>query len=235
MILSEAEAKSITNKILALSKAESCIVTISGGEERNVRFAQNMATTNGSPSSLDIGVESHFGKKSGTATGTDISDEALAALVAASEKTAKLAPANPEFMPPIGPQQYATGSSFSPATQATTSDMLATAIQPVLAQAEAQKLQASGFLNLGVSFSSFGNSKGLFVYDQGTDVLHTVTARTPDGTGSGWGAQRISISARWTWAAWEAWPSTRRCAPKSRSSWSRDPIPSSWNPRRFPT
>ncbi len=92
MILSEADARSITKKILALSKADSCTVTIGGSEERHVRFAQNMATTNGSPSSLGIGVESHFGKKSGSASGTDLSDDALAALVAASEKTAKLAP-----------------------------------------------------------------------------------------------------------------------------------------------
>ena len=186
MILSEADAKSITEKILALSKADSCIVTVAGSEERHVRFAQNMATTNGSPSGIEVGVESHFGKKSGSSSGTDLSDDALAGLVAASESTAKLAPENPEFMPPIGPQTYPTGTAFSPATQATTSVMLASAIQPVLKQAQAQNLQASGFLNIGTSFSSFANSKGLFVYDQQTDVLHTVTARTPDGTGAGW-------------------------------------------------
>ena len=186
MILSEADAKSITDKILALSKADSCIVTLDGAEERHVRFAQNMATTNGSPSALDVSVESHFGKRSGSASGTDLSDDALAALVAASEDTAKRAPENPEFMPPIGPQKYTTGSGFSTATQTTTSDMLAAAIQPVLQRAQKQDLQASGFLNIGTSFSSFGNSAGLFVYDRGTDVLHTVTARTADGTGAGW-------------------------------------------------
>ena len=57
----------ITNKLLALSKADSCLVTISGSEERHVRFAQNMATTNGSPSALDLSVESHFGLRSGSA------------------------------------------------------------------------------------------------------------------------------------------------------------------------
>jgi len=186
VILSEADARSITNKILALSKADSCIVTLDGSEERHVRFAQNMATTNGSPSSLDIGVESHFGKRSGSASGTDLSDDALAALVAAAEDTAKRAPENPEFMPPVGPQTYPTGSSFSTATQGTTSDMLASAILPVLQKAQARNLQASGFLDIGTAFSSFANSSGLFVYDQGTEVLHTVTARTPDGTGSGW-------------------------------------------------
>ncbi len=186
MILSEADARNLTAKIVALSKADSCIVTLDGSEDRHVRFAQNMATTNGSPSSLDISVESHFGKRSGSAAGTDLSDDALAALVAASESTAKLAPENPEFMPPIGPQKYVAGTAFAAATQAATSAMLAAAIQPVLLEAQAKNLQASGFLDVGTSFSSFGNSKGLFVYDRETDVLHTVTARTPDGTGAGW-------------------------------------------------
>jgi predicted Zn-dependent protease len=186
VILNEADARAITNKMLSFSKAESCIVTVGGAEERHVRFAQDMATTNGAPNSLGVSVESHFGLKSGGASGTDVSDDALAALVAASEDTAKLAPDNPEFMPPIGPQKYATGTAFSPNTQAATSGMLASAIQPVLKQAEAQNLQASGFLNIGTSFSAFANSKGLFVFDQQTDVLHTITARTPDGTGSGW-------------------------------------------------
>ena len=79
MILNEADARGITAKILGLSKADSCIVTLGGSEERHVRFAQNMATTNGSPSSLGVGVESHFGKKFGSASGTDLSDDALAA------------------------------------------------------------------------------------------------------------------------------------------------------------
>ncbi len=186
MILNEADAKGITDKILALSKADSCVVTLDGSEERHVRFAQNMATTNGSPTGLDVSIESHFGKRLGSASGTDLSDDALAALVAASEDTAKRAPENPEFMPPIDPQKYADATFFSPATQAASSDMLATAIQPVLQKAQAQNLQGSGFLNIGTSFSSIANSKGLFAYQQGTDVLHTVTARTPDGTGAGW-------------------------------------------------
>ena len=186
MILNESDAQGITNKILALSKADSCIVTISGSEERHVRFAQNMATTNGSPSSLDISVESHFGKKSGSSSGTNLDDDALAALVAASESTAKLAPENPEFMPPIGPQKYPACTGFSANTLATTSDMLAGAILPVLKQAEGKNLQASGFLDIGTGFSSFANSKGLFVYNQQSDVLHTITARTPDGLGAGW-------------------------------------------------
>jgi len=186
MILNEADAQDITKKIVTLSKADSCIVTLDGYENRHIRYAQNMATTNGSPSGIGIGVESHFGKRVGSASGNDLSDDGLAALVASSESTAKLAPENPEFLPPLGQQKYASGTAFSPATQSASSEMLAGAIQPALQQAQAKNLQASGFLQIGTSFSSFATSRGLFVYDRETDALHTITARTPDGTGSGW-------------------------------------------------
>jgi len=196
MILNETDARGITDKILALSKADSCTVSISAFEGRHIRYAQNMATTNGAPGGFEISVESHYGKRAGSATGTDLDDKALATLVTDSEATAQRAPENPEFMPPLGPQKYPAGTAFFPGTQNTTSNQLAAAIQPVLQQAEAKNLQASGFLQLGTSFSSFATSKGLFVFDQETDVLHTVTARTPDGTGSGWAGTTLNDFSR---------------------------------------
>ncbi|HUB67098.1 MAG TPA: TldD/PmbA family protein [Candidatus Methylacidiphilales bacterium] len=186
MILNESDAQALANKVLALSKADSCTVTIGGYESRHIRYAQNMATTNGAPGGIEVRVESHFGKRSGATSGTDFGDDALAVLVAASEKTARLAPENPEFMPPLGPQKYAAGTGFSPVTESATSAMLASAIGPVLREAQAKNLQASGFLRTDVSFSAFATSNGLFAYDRQTGVLHTVTARTPDGTGAGW-------------------------------------------------
>jgi predicted Zn-dependent protease len=186
MILTEADTRALSQRVLGLSKADSCIVTISGGEGRHIRFAQNRATTSGAPSSLSIGVESHFGRHSGSTSGSDLSDDGVAALVAASEAIARRAPENPEFMPPLGPQTYAPTANYAEATRRATPDQLAAAIAPVLQEAEAKKLQSSGFLQAETEFSSFATSKGLFIYDLGTDVLQTITARTPDGTGSGW-------------------------------------------------
>jgi predicted Zn-dependent protease len=195
MILNRAEAQSLTSKIIGMSKADSCIVTISGGDSCHIRYAQNMATTSGAPGDIEVSVESHYGKRSGSASGTDLGDDALVALVAASEKTARFAPENPEFMPPLGAQKYAPETGFSPATQAVTSEQLAGAIGPVLQQAQAKNLQASGYLETGAEFSAFATSAGLFAYDIGTNVLHTVTARTPDGTGSGWaGTEHFDFS-----------------------------------------
>jgi predicted Zn-dependent protease len=186
-MLSQDDCRALSQKILALSKADSCIVTLGSSEGRHLRFAQNMATTAGAPNSVSVSVESHFGKRSGAATGTDFSDDALAALVAQAEATAKLAPENPEFMPPIDAQQkYVAGSGYAAATASATSEQMASAMLPALQEAQGKNIQAAGFLELGTGSGSFANSNGLFVYDQGTSVLHCITARTPDGTGSGW-------------------------------------------------
>ena len=186
MILTEAEALERTKKIMSLCHADSCLVTLDGFDQRHVRFAQNMATTSGAPSGVSITVEAHYGQKSGSATGTDFDDAALKKLVAQAEDTAQRAPANPEFMAPLGPQQYLSGTAFFPSTRDTSSAALAAAVHPVMQEAAAKNLQSSGFLQTNCTFSSLATSKGLWVYDQGTDVLHTVTARTPDGTGAGW-------------------------------------------------
>jgi predicted Zn-dependent protease len=195
MILTETDARALSRKVLGFSKAEACLVTLGGGEGRHIRFAQNRATTSGAPSSLSIGVESHFGQRSGSASGTDLSDAGLAALVLASETIARRAPENPELMPPLGPQTYPTGANYAEATRRAAPDQLAAAIAPVLAEAEAKQLQSSGFLQAEAAFSSFATNRGLFVYDLGTDVLQTITARTPDGTGSGWaGAAHVDFT-----------------------------------------
>ena len=195
MILNEADARALSHKVLGMSKAQACLVSISGGEGRHIRFAQNRATTSGAPSSLSISVESHFGQRSGSASGTDLSDDGLYAVVQASEDVAQRAPENPELMPPLGPQEYQESADYADATRRATPDQMAAAIAPVLAQAEARQLQSSGFLQAEAGFSSFATSKGLFVYDLGTDALQTITARTPDGTGSGWaGAAHVDFS-----------------------------------------
>jgi predicted Zn-dependent protease len=186
MMMSEADARTLAQKILGLSKAGACTVSIGGGEGKHVRFAQNRATTSGAPSSRSVSVESSYGQRSGSASGSDLSDAGLLALVRAAEDVAQRAPENPEFMPPLGPQAYAPTAAFASATRDATPEQLAAAVAPVMREAAAKNLQSSGYLELGAGFSALATSNGLFAYDQATNALHTVTARTSDGTGSGW-------------------------------------------------
>ena len=188
-ILTEQEAKSLIDKILSFSKADEVNVTLNGGRSGNIRYARNTVSTNGETDNLSIAVTSVYGKRSGTATGNEFNDAALEQVVRRSEEMARLAPENPEYLPALGPQQYGKGSNFS---ESTANIDPVFRVDAVLASIEActkQKITAAGFLQDNAGFVAIGNNKGLFGYNKSTSGEFTVTARTADERGSGFGAQ----------------------------------------------
>ncbi len=104
MWLAPNDAKLLADRLLARSNANHCIIRISGGDSVNLRFARGNATTNGARSTLRVRVESHFGRRSGSASVTGLDEKALEEAVPRSEDMARSAPENPELMPPLGPQ-----------------------------------------------------------------------------------------------------------------------------------
>ncbi len=189
MIVTEAEAKRITSKVLALSKADSCVATLTGHERGNIRFALNNVTTSGFQDGVSLRVESHFGKRSGSASTNELDDRAIEAVVRKAEQIARLAPENPEFLPPLGPQEYLSSRVYVETTAKVRPDKLATLCAPVIQEADRGGVTAAGFLEAGAGFDAMATSKDLFVFEPSTSTRFTVSARTSDGTGSGWAGQ----------------------------------------------
>jgi predicted Zn-dependent protease len=186
MILSRSQSKKILDQVRAASKADSWVATVSGTDRRHVRFALNSVTTSGEQDDVTLSVTSHFGKRSGTAATNELDSKSIVAAVAKSEQIARLAPENAEFMPPLGPQKYVDGKAFNDATAKAAPEKLATLSQPVLKEANNKNVIAAGFFQVAADSSAYATSNDLLVQDQTTHSLFTVTARSPDGTGSGW-------------------------------------------------
>src|SRR6478609_1838862 len=111
-ILSRDEAKSLVDRVIKMSKAESIQVNIGGGYSANVRFADNQMSTAGGVTDFTVVIQSAFGKKHAVVTVNNIADEALQRAVTQSEALAKLAPDDPEAMPALPPQQYAEVNGY---------------------------------------------------------------------------------------------------------------------------
>ena len=89
------------------SKAEACEANLNGNTGGNIRYARNTRVDQRARTDdMTLAVQSSFGKRSGTATINEFDDASLEKAVRRSEELARLAPENPEFMPPLGPQQY---------------------------------------------------------------------------------------------------------------------------------
>ncbi len=188
MTLSADEARAITAKILSRSRAGSCSVWIGGGDESNLRFAKNSATTNGRKRRLSVNIESRFGERSGSATATGLDDASLTAAQARSEEIARIVPPNPESLPPLGPQGYEPARVFDEATASIPAARLAEAAEAVIARAHQHNLDSGGFTSAGHSFSACATSAGLFAYTPRTSGTLSATCRNKAGTWSGWAA-----------------------------------------------
>jgi predicted Zn-dependent protease len=186
MLLTSSDAKVVTDRLLARSKADHCIVRLKGGERINLRFARGSATTNGDRSDLRVTVESHFGHRSGAASVSGLDEQAFAAVVARSEEIARLAPENRELLPPVGPQTYPAGAGYDAATAAVRAEKLAAVSKPVIDEAARRAIDVAGYCMTGTGFDAMATSAGQFAHDARTGAEFTVTARNKSGTWSGW-------------------------------------------------
>ena len=184
-LFAEAEAREIIARVLRRSKAEGCEVSIGASNTGNVRFARNAVSTSGTTTNSALSVRSSFGRRSGFASANAFDDETIARVVAASEALARLAPEDPEFMPPLGPQVYQPGTAWAETTAALDGTQRAAAARTGIDAAKQAGCVGAGYLDHTAGVSAFGNSAGLIAYHRETSSNYTITMRTPDGAGSG--------------------------------------------------
>ncbi|TLU61301.1 TldD/PmbA family protein [Thalassotalea litorea] len=185
-ILTEQKAKQLLTKVIGFSKADEVECNLDGQVGGNIRYARNTVSTAGEQSDLVLAVQSTFGKRTGVATINEFDDASLQKVVERSEELAKLAPENPEYMPLFGEQKYLKSNTFFDTTANVTPADRAQAADDSIQPSIKNKLTASGFLEETVGFSAIMNNKGLFAYNQASNVDFSVTIRTNDGKGSGW-------------------------------------------------
>jgi predicted Zn-dependent protease len=184
--ISREDAQALATRILALSTAGEARVTIGSGARGNTRFAENQISTAGDNTNTTVVVRSVVGSKIGQAATNRLDEAGLKAVVASSERLARLSPDDPELMPELEPQQYQEGKGWSASTARLDPALRAAAVGSITEPARVAGLVSTGYLETRATATAVANTRGLFAYGRDTDVVLTTTVRTPDGAGSGW-------------------------------------------------
>jgi len=192
MIWTRDQAKQLTDRALALSKADQMLLVVNGSERGNVRFARNTATTAGASSGVNLAITSSFGKRAGTVTTAQFDDDSLQRAVRAAEEIARLSPENPEAMPVLGPQTFGSSTAFFDDVAGASPDWRASSVETAISLSKKQEVVSAGFVETQAAMQAIASSKGLFAYDRYTAADYNLTARTPDGTGSGWASRSFN-------------------------------------------
>jgi predicted Zn-dependent protease len=188
-ILQKEEAQALLKKAIQFSKADECQISLNGREGGNIRYALNAVSTAGDISTLSMGITSVFGKKSASTSIDEFDDASLERAVRRSEELALLAADNPEHMPMLGPQDFPESTTYNSDTASVGPDKRAELVFNSLKASSESHLLAAGFLENTTEFTAILNSKGLFAYNKGTDIIFSVTTRNAEGTESGYAAR----------------------------------------------
>ena len=192
MIWTREQARALIDRTLSLSKADETLVTLTGGDRANVRFARNSVTTSGASSGYSLAIQAKFGQRIGTVTASEFSDAALQRAMRNAEEIARLTPENPEAMPFVGAQTYADIKTYFDDTADAAPEWRAGAVKAALDAAKVKSVDAAGYVETSAQVQAVATSKGQFGYGRYTAADYNLTARTPDGAGSGWASKSFN-------------------------------------------
>ncbi|HBB35842.1 MAG TPA: TldD/PmbA family protein [Cyanobacteria bacterium UBA8803] len=191
-LLSEDQALSLVESAIQQSEAEGVFVSLSSSESALSRFSENQISQNINQNRFKLTITSYFGKRSASASTTELDLEAIKETIRRSEELARIAPEDPEWVPLLEPQEYEQRLPAFDERTATLSPLRrGEIVQRVCALAAQAGVEGSGTLSTEAFLQVVGNSQGLRACDRGTEADFSFTARIEDG--SGW-SQRTAFA-----------------------------------------
>ncbi len=188
-MLTRDEAQKLAQKVIGLSTFPECQVTITASEQAYTRFANNGITTASLNLRHTVAIAVARDGKAGVMTVNDLDDGSLRAAVKKAEELAAIAPANPERLAPLGPQEYPTVNDYDERTALARSPEMIPHVKTIIDYALRQKQVAAGLIERSRRTNAIANKAGLFGYHQSADSQLTTTIRMADGSSSGWAGQ----------------------------------------------
>jgi predicted Zn-dependent protease len=188
-MLTRSEALAICDTVLAHAKAagaEDAIVSAQSTIEAHARFADNRITTSGRAENLGYTATVGGGRRRGAATGNDPGDAALKQLADEAVQIARVSPVHREYVPTLGPLEYPAERGFATATADVDLAARAIALDAALGACRTAKVTGAGFHSARASATAAATANGNRRYVRGSEASFSVTARSSDGTGSGY-------------------------------------------------
>ncbi|AFY36863.1 peptidase U62 modulator of DNA gyrase [[Leptolyngbya] sp. PCC 7376] len=187
-LISQEQAFDWVDKIIARAESDGVSVYIEERESALGRFGENQIRQNLQKNQFEIRITSYFKQQSASVTTVAQDLDGIISALRRSEDLARVAPADPEWIPLLEPQTYVDFSAkFDEATYSYSPLERGELIQKVCQQSAAAGTEGSGILSTSATAYALGNSAGLRAYDKKTNAEFSFTAKI--GNGSSWGSR----------------------------------------------
>ena len=188
-MLDRDEALKACEAVLEHAKAAGAgdaVVSVENTSESHARFAGNRITTSGSARNLDVTATVWVGRRRGAASGSDATGPALKQLAEEAVQIARVSPVHREYVPSVGPLTYGEDRGYATATAEIDLDARAKVLGAALDACRAANVTGAGFHSASTTAAATGTANGNRRYFRSTNADFSMTARSADGTGSGY-------------------------------------------------
>ena len=197
-LISRSEALALIEFAIAQSQADGVFVSLSASETALSRFSENQISQNVRKNTFNLTVTSYFGRRSASASTTELNKDAIAKTVKRAEDLASIAPEDPEWVELLPEQTYSDRTpAFDEATATLSPLRKGELIQQVCSLSKDAGVNGSGTLSFQVALDAIGNSAGLRGCDRTTEADFSFTARIDDGSSwnrcTAWGIDQLPI------------------------------------------
>ena len=193
-MLGEDRLREIAERVLGHASSDQTEVLVFGGRTDLTRFAVNTIHQNVTERDVSVRVRSIDRKKTGVASGNDLSDAGLARLVEMAESSASFQKENPEFVSLPAAQPTTTVDAFIEATANCTPEERADGVNEILKQARENGLEAAGAFSTEVNEVYVANSLEVRGYHVGTLANMRTVIMGDDSSGYG-GQTSIDVTS----------------------------------------
>jgi predicted Zn-dependent protease len=169
-----------------LRKKKECdevVVRIYSDDSNLSRFGLNRITQNMSRKIVQITVKAIKGSRVGSAVTTRGDMRGLLAALKNAERMAATMPEDPEFVPPLDPQQYHQVSMMAEETAKITPLAKAKKILGIVERAEKEHATVAGYFSNGTKGFTVMNTRGLYCSQNLTDSAFSITVKIGDASG----------------------------------------------------
>ena len=197
-LISAQQALDLIDFAIAQSQADDVFISLSASETALSRFSENQISQNVRKNTFSLSVTSYFGKRSASASTTELDRDAIALTVKRAEELASIAPEDPEWVELLPQQEYSERKpGFDRATATLSPLRKGEIIQQVCALSRDAGVNGSGTLSFKAGLNGIGNSKGLKVCDRTTEADFSYTARINNGSSwnrcTAWSIEELPI------------------------------------------
>ena len=185
-LTSRNEFRFLSELVLQHSTGDHTLVSLHDQQSGTTRFANNQIVQNVDTRRGSLSVTVAFGRRHGTASTTDFTAGSVQEVVTKATEIAQLSPEDPEYLPPVEPQQYSTPPTTRVETALAGPARRMEYANEAIGQCRMESLGAAGTLSSSMATVGVAASTGLFAHEERTDARFSLTVQAGEATG--WGA-----------------------------------------------